>query len=326
MADVAGTELTSAEREFLRHPALGAIILFRRNYQSPEQLAELVRDIRAQRDPAPLIAVDQEGGRVQRFREGFTTLPPLFTLGRLHDSDPERALALAHDAGRLMAAELRRAGVDFSFAPVLDLSDPDSRVIGDRAFHADAAVITALAGRYIDGMASAGMRATGKHFPGHGGVVEDSHHELPIDPRPLEALWESDMLPYRTLHDRLGGVMTAHVLFPAVDEELPTYSRRWIGDLLRDRIGFRGIVFSDDLVMAGAAGAGDPPARARRALAAGCDMVLVCNDQDAASAVADDLLATGAGPCAGAAVMAGGHCGVDTGEYARLDAALAELA
>jgi beta-N-acetylhexosaminidase len=290
MADLAGTVLDQAEREFLRHPSVGAIILFSRNYESPQQVSALIRDIRAQRSPPLPVAVDQEGGRVQRFRDGFSGLPPLFALGRLHQEEPDRAITMSRAAGRLMALELRQVGVDFSFAPVLDLADRHSRVIGDRGFHGEARVITVLARAYIEGMASAGMRATGKHFPGHGGVVEDSHHETPLDHRSLDQLWERDLLPYRELHGMLGGIMTAHVRFPAVDEHVPTYSRRWIAEVLRQDIGFRGVVFSDDLTMAGAADIGPPEARARKALAAGCDMVLVCNDAPAAAAVADGLL------------------------------------
>ena len=290
MADVAGPELDPSEREFLRHPAVGAIILFSRNYESPQQVAALVRDIHAQRTPPLPVAVDQEGGRVQRFRDGFSQLPPLRALGGLFEHDPGLAAELAYAAGRLMALELRQVGVDFSFAPVLDCADPHSRVIGDRGFHGDAKIITALARHYIGGMGSAGMRATGKHFPGHGGVVEDSHLETPEDRRTLADIWDRDLLPYRELHGLLGGVMTAHVRFPAVDANVPTYSACWIREVLRQRIGFRGIVFSDDLTMGGAADIGPPAERARLALAAGCDMVLVCNDNEAASAVADSLI------------------------------------
>lgn len=318
MADVAGTALDAEECAFLRRPAVGAVILFSRNYESPGQVSDLVREIRSLRTPPLLVAVDQEGGRVQRFREGFRPLPPLFALGTAYRDDPVRARRLAEGAGRLMAAELRRTGVDFSFAPVLDLADLGSRVIGDRAFHQDAAVVTDLARAYVQGMAGAGMRATGKHFPGHGGVRADSHMETPVDPRPLEDLWQSDLVPFRLLSPLLGGIMTAHVRFPGVDSRLPSYSDRWIREILRDRIGFGGAVFSDDLTMRGAADAGSTVERARLALAAGCDMVLVCNDPAAARAVADSLGPAETGQGAALERMAGAPCGADEGELAAL--------
>lgn len=285
MVDIEGSALSPADRKRLLHPACGGVILFARNHASPEQLAALTAELHALRDPPLLVAVDQEGGRVQRFREGFTRLPPMAAIGERYDEDPASATALAEAAGLVMAAELRRSGVDFSFAPVLDLRSDDSAVIGDRAFHADPRVVTVLAGAFIDGMAHAGMRATGKHFPGHGGVPGDSHLELPVDERGLEALRERDLLPFRALAGRLGGMMTAHLLFPQVDDALPTFSPFWIREILRKEIGFHGLVFSDDLSMAGAAAAGGPVERAVRALEAGCDMVLVCNDPEAAGQV-----------------------------------------
>ena len=318
MVDVTGHVLTAEEREFLRHPALGAVILFSRNYESPAQVSALVSEIRDLRNPSLLVAVDQEGGRVQRFRTGFHPLPPLHALGARHDEEPEQAESLAHSAGRLMAAELRRVGVDFSFAPVLDVADLDSAVIGDRGFHARAAVIAALAKHYIAGMQSAGMHATGKHFPGHGGIHADSHLETPMDHRSLESLWESDLIPYRELAPLLGGVMTAHVRFPAVDDRVPTYSEFWIEEILRRRIGFRGVVFSDDLSMQGAADAGPAPERARRALAAGCDMVLVCNDPEAARAVAHSVESSQGAGRVNLAHMAGGEFRIEDHEVASL--------
>ncbi len=318
MADVAGTALDAEECAFLRRPAVGAVILFSRNYESPRQVAGLVREIRSLRTPPLLVAVDQEGGRVQRFRDGFRPLPALYALGTAYRDDPVRARRLAEGAGRLMAAELRRVGVDFSFAPVLDLADLDSHVIGDRAFHGDAAVVADLARAYLQGMAGAGMRATGKHFPGHGGVRADSHMETPVDPRDLGDLWRSDLMPFRLLSPLLGGIMTAHVRFPAVDSRLPTYSGRWIREILRDRIGFRGAVFSDDLTMRGAADAESPAERARLALAAGCDMVLVCNDPAAARAVADSLEPADFPRNAALERMAGAVCEADEDELAAL--------
>ncbi len=291
MADVEGTTLDASERDFLLHPSVGAVILFSRNYESREQISMLIREIRELRTPPLLVAVDQEGGRVQRFREEFHLLPAMRTLGLMHRQHPDRAHRLASAAGRLMAGELRRVGVDFSFAPVLDIANPDSRVIGDRAIDANVATLTAIARCYIEGMSDAGMMATGKHFPGHGGVREDSHREVPVDRRPMAALWQADLVPYRTLAELLGGIMTAHVQFPAVDERLPTYSSYWIGEVLRRQIGFQGIVFSDDLSMEGAAMVPTAAERARLALISGCDMVLVCNNNAAAREVADNLAA-----------------------------------
>ncbi|MEA3292703.1 MAG: beta-N-acetylhexosaminidase [Pseudomonadota bacterium] len=285
MVDVEGLELIAEERKRLLHPACGGVILFARNFASREQVAALAAEIHALRDPPLLVAVDQEGGRIQRFREGFTRLPPAAMLGRVYDADPQRGLALSEDAGFIMAAELRRANIDLSFAPVLDLAGVESDVIGDRAFHHRPEAVAALAGAFIRGMARAGMRATGKHFPGHGGVAADSHLETPVDSRDLEQILALDLAPFRALHQRLGGIMTAHIRFPRIDAELPTFSPFWLQEILRQKTGFQGLVFSDDLTMGGAAVAGDPPARANKALRAGCDMVLVCNDPDAAGQV-----------------------------------------
>ncbi len=314
MADVAGLALTEEERDFLRHPAMGAVILFSRNFESKQQVTDLIRDIRELREPSLLVAVDQEGGRVQRFKQGFHALPPLHVLGAKYDQDPETAAELAYTAGRLMAAELRQVGVDFSFSPVLDTADLHSSVIGDRALHSRPDIITALAEPYIQGMNSAGMKATGKHFPGHGGVRADSHLELPVDNRSWEEIWEKDLLPYRKLARILGGVMTAHVLFPEVDGNVPTFSEFWIKDTLRRRIGFKGVVFSDDLTMKGAADAGTMSERARRAMAAGCDMVLVCNDAAAAREVAASLDTEHADGREILNAMTGGHSTIDDAE------------
>ncbi len=282
MLDLSGDlELDPVDRARLVHPAVGGVILFSRNFASREQLRALTAAIHALRTPPLLVAVDQEGGRVQRFREGFTPLPAARRYGELYDEDPQRGLDIARQGGWVMASELRSVGVDFSFAPVLDVLLQPSDVIGDRAFHARAAIVVALAGAFIDGMAQAGMRATGKHFPGHGGVGGDSHHCLPCDHRQYREVERVDLVPYRRLGAQLGGVMTAHVLFDSVDDQVPTYSRYWIGEVLRRQLGFRGVVFSDDLSMHGAHGAGDVPRRVSRALAAGCDMALVCNDSPA---------------------------------------------
>jgi len=286
MLDIAGTSLEASDRDLLRHPAVGGVILFSRNFVEPQQLVALTRAIRALRTPPLLIAVDHEGGRVQRFREGFTALPAAAAFGAVHARDGEAAVRLAADAGWLMAAELRACGVDMSFAPVLDLDRGCSRVIGDRAFHGDADTVTVLARAWLRGMREAGMPGVGKHFPGHGGVVEDSHLALPVDSRDLATFRLQDMLPYERLGAGvLAGVMTAHLLVPEVDRTPVSFSRRWLRDILRGELGYQGAVFSDDLSMHGAHAAGAPAERAARALDAGCDMVLVCNDRDGAESV-----------------------------------------
>jgi beta-N-acetylhexosaminidase len=284
MLDVAGLSLDDEDRELLRHPGTGALILFARNYASPAQLAALIGDIRAE-NPDILIAVDQEGGRVQRFREGFTRLPPMRVLGHLHDRDPAAALAASQELGFLMAAELVPYGVDISFAPVLDLDFGASSVIGDRSFHHDANVVVALVAAFIDGMTQAGMAATGKHFPGHGFVQGDSHLELPVDHRSLDDIKAQDMVPFVKLADRLAGMMLAHIVYDQVDSAPAGFSSIWLKQILRQELGYRGLIFSDDLSMEGAAGAGSYAQRAAAALDAGCDMVLVCNDRPGARQV-----------------------------------------
>lgn len=285
MIDLEGTVLQPIERELLQHPLVGSVILFARNYADPEQLQQLVADIHAVRSPALIVGVDHEGGRVQRFREGFSRLPPARRIGHEYDASPRSGLALARELGWLMAAELREAGVDLSFAPCVDLDYGVSEVIGDRAFHADAAVVGELAVAYMHGMRAAGMVATAKHFPGHGAVVADSHHALPIDRRSLVDL-EPDVRPYRLLIDNgLAGVMVAHVLYPQIDEVPASASRRWIRGYLRNELRFQGVVFADDLSMAGAAAVGGIIERAERALEAGCDVLPVCNHRDSVIAL-----------------------------------------
>jgi beta-N-acetylhexosaminidase len=226
-----------------------------------------------------LIAVDQEGGRVQRFREGFTRLPAMRLLGRRYDEDKRDALGLAQAVGWLMAAELRAVGMDFSFAPCVDLDYGVSEIIGDRAFHSDPDTVAALAVALLSGMREAGMAAVAKHFPGHGAVVADSHTAMPVDRREYADL-EADIRPYRPLIDNnVAGIMAAHVVFPAVDALPASLSHRWITGVLRGELGFHGCVFADDLTMAGAAAFGDAPARAELALAAGCDVLPICNDR-----------------------------------------------
>lgn len=290
MLDVAGLELAPEERERLRHPLAGGVIFFSRNYQSPQQLKALVDDIHAVRNPPLLVAVDHEGGRVQRFRDGFTHLPPVAEFGALYQENAKRALRLAETAGWLMAAELRAVGVDFSFAPVLDVDRGVSRVIGDRAFHASPEVVAELAHAYMTGMHRAGMSAVGKHFPGHGGVEADSHVAIPVDERRYEDIAMEDILPFeRMIRFGLEGVMPAHVIYSRVDPNPAGFSRFWLQQVLRGELDFEGVIFSDDLSMEGAKVAGGVVARARAALAAGCDMVLVCNDPQAAGELLDGL-------------------------------------
>jgi len=289
MVDLKGTELEPLEREMLAHPLVGSVILFARNFVDPEQLGYLTAAIHAVRQPALVIAVDQEGGRVQRFRQGFSRLPPLRRIGQEYDLDQRRGLELARSLGWLMAAELRACGVDISFAPCVDLDYGVSEVIGDRAFHARASAVADLAVAYMHGMRDAGMGATAKHFPGHGAVVADSHHALPVDRRDLVDM-DDDLAPYRRLiANGLPGVMVAHVAFPAVDDPPASLSARWIRQLLREELGFSGVVFSDDLSMRGAAAGGDIVTRSRAALAAGCDVLAVCNDQTAVATLLDTL-------------------------------------
>lgn len=272
------TSLTAGDKKRLQHPLVGGVILFSRNYAHKDQLAELTRQIHALRSPPLLVTVDQEGGRVQRFRRGFTGLPCARRYGELHDQDPNEGLMAARRMGAVMASELAAVGVDLSFAPVLDVAQADSEVIGDRAFHSDPHVVARLAGAFIAGMGEAGMAAVGKHFPGHGGVSGDSHLCLPCDHRTLAGLNACDLIPYRDLVGSLGGVMTAHVLFDAVDEHTPTYSRLWLNEVLRGELGFKGVVFSDDLMMQGAGTVHDIVDRAGTALNAGCNMILLCSD------------------------------------------------
>jgi len=284
MIDIAGTALTDLDRERLCHPLVGGIILFARNYASPEQLASLTREIHALRTPALLIAVDHEGGRVQRFREGFTRLPAMATLGRLWDKEPAASLDAARQVGFVLASELRARGVDYSFTPVLDLDYGPSRVIGDRAFHREPAVITALAEALATGLRKGGMGSCGKHFPGHGYVIPDSHVELPVDDRSLEAM-QDDLIPYREL--ALDAVMAAHVIYECFDCNTAVFSKKWI-DYLRNDIKFNGVVFTDDLSMAGAGVVGGMLNRVDTAYRAGCDMLLVCNAPEAVGEVLDN--------------------------------------
>ena len=296
-----GTSLDAATREQLMHPAIGGVILFSRNFESPDQLIALTTELRGLREPRLLICVDQEGGRVQRFREGFTPLPPLAVIGRWYASHPDRARDLAYRHGRIMAAEVLGHGVDLSLAPVLDLGG-ESEVIGDRALAFDPEAVTDLARFYLAGMRDAGMAACGKHFPGHGTVRPDSHLTEVVDERPMAELRSRDLVPFRELAGELALIMPAHVIYPDFDPQPAGFSERWIGEVLRSEFGYGGLVVSDDLDMEGAACAGSPPERLKRALAAGCDLALVCSPASvpaALEAIGVDVPALDYGPLYG---------------------------
>ena len=285
--DVAGVALTAEDRERLLHPLVGGVILFARNFESREQVAALCAEIRALRDPL-LITVDQEGGRVQRFRHGFTAIPPMRTLGEEWDRDVLAACKRATELGQTIGRELVEVGVDLSFTPVLDVDHGRSAVIGDRAFHRDPRVVSMLSRCLTHGLLLSGMANCGKHFPGHGWADADSHHAVPVDERDLAAILAEDAAPYGWLGDTISAVMPAHVIYPRVDPSPAGFSKRWLRDILRRRLGFRGLIFSDDLTMEGARVAGDIVARGHAALGAGCDMVLVCNQPEQA-----DILLSG---------------------------------
>ena len=316
MLDLAGPELGAGEKELLRHPAAGGVILFSRNFESPRQLLGLTRSIRAER-PELLVAVDHEGGRVQRFKEGFTPIPPMRLLGERWDTDAGGARALAEAIGYVIAVELRAHGVDFSFAPVLDVDFGSSSVIGDRAFSDEPTVIAALARAFVSGLGAGGVASVGKHFPGHGYVKADSHVDVPVDTRSLDEIEATDLHPYRELiASGLSGVMPAHVIYPRVDDRPAGYSRVWLQDVLRGRLGFEGMIFSDDLSMEGARVAGGPAERALAAIDAGCDMVLLCNAPDAVPGVLEALKGRPPDPRR-VALMRGGGAAVPDAHYAQ---------
>lgn len=277
-ADVVGTTLSAEDREIIEHPLVSGIILFTRNYENKTQLQQLCADIRAVKKDI-IICVDHEGGRVQRFRDGFTHVPPMGELGELYLEDQNKGLRQAQKCGLVIGQELRDAGVDFSFTPILDLDYGRSEIIGNRAFGARPEIVSALAGALIDGLAQQGMANVGKHFPGHGYVALDSHIDDPVDDRDFDAVWAADIQPYITLKDKLTAVMTAHIKFPKVDDELVTYSKKWLQDILRKQVGYRGIIFSDDLSMHAAAH-DSPLDRVQKALDAGCDAILICNSPE----------------------------------------------
>lgn len=275
MIDLEGTEISSKEKELLQNPNVGGVLLFSRNYAGLTALKALVAELRALAKNPLLIAVDHEGGRVWRFKEGFTKLPPAADYGKLYARDPKSALNLAYNAGWVMAAELLDCGIDLSLAPVLDLDSGISEVIGDRAFHSDPNILAELAAAFIQGMNKVGMAATGKHFPGHGGCAPDSHFAEAIDTRPLETLLANDMVPFAKLNTVLAAVMPAHVIYSAVDSVPAGYSKRWLQEILRKQLQFNGAIISDCLSMQAASMAGDFVLRARMALDAGCDMVIL---------------------------------------------------
>ncbi len=287
VVDVEGRSLTQQDRDRLMHPLVGGVILFARNFESRKQVTQLCAEIRALRTPRLLVCVDQEGGRVQRLRKGFTEIPPMRDLGAMWDFDVLGACKRATELGTVIGRELLEVGVDLSFTPVLDVDHGRSAVIGDRAFHPDPRVVALLARCLTHGLLLAGMANCGKHFPGHGWAAADSHVALPTDERDLKTILAEDAAPYDWLGDTLLSVMPAHVIYPAVDGKPAGFSRVWLQDILRKQFGFKGLIFSDDLTMAGAHAAGNIVQRARAALSAGCDMVLVCNQP----AAADELLA-----------------------------------
>lgn len=290
MVDVGGLELTPDDVERLQHPQVGGVVLFARNFAAPLQLIQLCHSIRELRTPQLLIAVDHEGGRVQRFRHGFTAIPPMRELGKLWDRDPAQAIAAARGCGFVIGSELQAHGVDFSFTPVLDVDYGESSVIGDRALHADPNVIAVLAEALQAGLNAAGMMSVGKHFPGHGYVRADSHHEIPIDDRTLTEITHSDLVPFqRMARSGMGGMMPAHVIYPKVDAKAAGFSSVWLQKILREKLGFDGLIFSDDLLMEGASTAGGVVARANAALNAGCDMALLCNDPRAQDTMLEGL-------------------------------------
>jgi len=288
MCDIAGTKLTIDDKRRLQHPMTGGVILFTRNYSSLQQLTDLTTEIHSLRIPSLLVAVDHEGGRVQRFKNDFTRLPAMRELGKIWDENPIRAHRLAQLTGYVLAAELRSCGIDLSFTPVLDIDYQQSCVIGDRAFHRKPQVIGELAHSLMKGLKLGGMEAIGKHFPGHGYIQEDSHIEMPVDKRSYADIKMDDLIPFREMIKHgLAGIMPAHVIYPKIDSQPAGFSTVWLQKILRSEFEFDGCIFSDDLSMEGAVVAGNIVQRAEIAFNAGCDMVLVCNDPHAA----DKLLA-----------------------------------
>jgi beta-N-acetylhexosaminidase len=320
MLDIHGTWLTAEDRRILRQPEVGGLILFARNIEDPRQVRELCASIRAVR-PDLLLAVDQEGGRVQRLRNGFVRLPAMRAL-----ADNDNTEQLAEHCGWLMATEVLAVGLDLSFAPVLDLDHQRSAVVGSRSFEGDSELATRLAGAFIRGMDAAGMAATGKHFPGHGWAEADSHVAIPVDERSLDEIRAKDLVPFQRLSQQLAAVMPAHVIYPQVDAGPAGFSRRWLQDILRGELGFEGVIFSDDLSMAGAHVVGDAASRIEAALNAGCDMGLVCNDRASAELALGALQRLKVQPPKGLARMRGrGFARTDYREQPRWLQAVAAL-
>jgi beta-N-acetylhexosaminidase len=320
MLDIQGTWLTAEDRRILRQPEVGGLILFARNIEDPRQVRELCAAIRAVR-PDLLLAVDQEGGRVQRLRNGFVRLPAMRALATNEDAEQ-----LAEHCGWLMATEVLAVGLDLSFAPVLDLDHQRSAVVGSRSFEGDAELATRLAGAFIRGMDAAGMAATGKHFPGHGWAEADSHVAIPVDERSLDQIRAKDLIPFQRLSRQLAAVMPAHVIYPQVDAGPAGFSRRWLQEILRGELGFDGVIFSDDLSMAGAHVVGDAASRIEAALNAGCDMGLVCNDRASAELALGALQRLEVQPPKGLARMRGrGFARTDYREQPRWLQAVAAL-
>lgn len=290
MIDLCADILSAEERKLITSPRVGGVILFSRNFSSVQSLVDLINEIHALRHPKLLVAIDQEGGRVQRLREGFTQLPAVKLLGDMYDNDPSRACKLAELTGWLMAVELRSIGIDFSFAPILDLNFGVSQVIGDRAFHKDPEIVSILAQKYIHGMRTAGMQAVGKHFPGHGAVMADSHIDLPVDTREYQDILMEDLVPFqRMINQGLAGLMSAHVVYEKIDKNIATYSSKWLQTVLREQMEFEGVIFSDDLSMKAANCSEEYLERTQRALNAGCDMALICNASEQAREVVEKL-------------------------------------
>lgn len=289
--DLMSFTLSVEERELLQHPLVGGVILFTRNFENPGQLRALCQAIRATKTTPLLIVVDQEGGRVQRFRDGLISIPPMGDLGRLYESNAKEALLSAEEYGLIMASELLSLGLDLSFAPVLDLNkDLNNTVVGDRAFHRQPKTVIALASALVKGMNKAGMAATGKHFPGHGSVSIDSHQAMPIDHRDFQTVLHDDLIPFtHFIQQGINAIMAAHILFPEIDDKPVGFSRRWLKEILKQQLQFKGMIFSDDLNMEGASQVGDYPERALTALDAGCDMILICNNRSGAINILDRL-------------------------------------
>ncbi len=289
MLDVQGTSLSQEDKEIIQHPLVGGLIFFTRNYHSPEQITQLSHQIRAAANKPMLLAVDHEGGRVQRFREGFSLIPAMGKLWQLSGQNLTLAKELAKQSAILMALEVQAVGIDISFAPVLDINNI-SDVIGDRAFHQQPEYVSELAQAFVSGLHFVGMKATGKHFPGHGSVKADSHIDLPIDPRSKTEIFQQDLMPFQQLIEKgmVDALMPAHVIFPDVDSEAVGFSRYWLQNILREQLGFKGVIFSDDLSMQGAACVGGYTERAEAAQSAGCDMLLLCNNRQGCIEVLDN--------------------------------------